>query len=158
MPLPIATVGPMSPGDSPSPSAASKAAGNPVTDELVVRNLVADLSRNADVADVATYLSSFAPDARWNMPGAPVHGHAEIRAGLIARRERGEGGPGTHTRHMVSTVAVAVDGDAATADSYFQFFTDTNTQPVLRLVGAYHDTFVRTPDGWKLAQRDITLG
>lgn len=123
-----------------------------------VRNLVARLSRNADTGDEVAYLSSFAPDARWNLPGGAVSGHDEILEALRGRRARAEAGPGTHTRHMVTTVEVDVDGDVATSRSYFQFFVDTATTPTLRSVGEYHDTFVRTTDGWKLAQRDITFG
>ena len=131
---------------------------NPVADELEVRNLIARLSLNADTGDEIEYMSSFAADALWNIPGAPVRGHEQIREGLIARRAQGIAGPGTATRHMVSTIAIVVDGDTATSRSYFQFFSETTTTPTLRAVGAYHDVFIRTGDGWKLQQRDITFG
>ena len=131
---------------------------DPIADELAVRNLVARLSRNADVADIDSYMSSFAVDAEWNLPGAPTRGYDEIRAGLIARRDTGAVGPGSHTRHMVSTVSVDVDGDTATSESYFQYIAETDTNPTLRLVGYYQDAFVRTPDGWRLQRRDITFG
>jgi uncharacterized protein (TIGR02246 family) len=129
-----------------------------VADELAVRNLVARLSRNADIGDIDTYMSSFAPDAEWNLPGAPVRGVDAIRAGLIERRATGAVGPGSNTRHMVSTVTVDVDGDTATSESYFQYLSDTTTNPTLRLVGYYRDVFVRTSAGWRLAKRDITFG
>lgn len=131
---------------------------DPVADELAVRNLVARLSRNADMGDIDTYMSSFAPDAEWNLPGAPVRGYDAIKAGLIERRKTGAVGPGSHTRHMVSTVSVDVDGDVARSESYFQYVAETDTNPTLRLVGYYQDTFVRTPDGWRLQRRDITFG
>ncbi len=123
-----------------------------------IRNLIARLSRNADTGDEAAYLSSFADDAEWNLPGAAVVGIDMIREALRARRERGEAGPGTATRHMVSTVDVVVDGDRAEAMSYFQFFVDTTTTPALRSVGEYSDVFVRTAEGWKLRRRDIVMG
>jgi uncharacterized protein (TIGR02246 family) len=131
---------------------------DPIADELAIRNLIARLARNADVADIDTYMSSFAPDAEWNMPGSPARGHDAILSGLLARRESGAVGPGTRTRHTVSTISVVVDGDRAEGVAYFQFFTDTDTQPTLRLMGAYRDAFTRTPDGWRLARRDITFG
>ena len=59
---------------------------------------------------------------------------------------------------MVSTVIVDVDGDTATSESTFQYFSDTTTNPTLRLVGAYRDVFVRTSAGWRLSKRDITFG
>jgi hypothetical protein len=131
---------------------------DPTADELAVRNLVARLSRNADVADIDTYMSSFAPDAEWNLPGAPVRGFDAIREGLVERRKTGAVGPGSHTRHMVSTVTVDIDGDTATSESYFQYLADTTTNPTVRLVGAYQDTFIRTTEGWRLSKRDITFG
>ena len=142
----------------PSMTSPAGAAHDPVADELAVRNLIGRLSLNADMGTVDEYLSSFATDALWNMPGNPSHGIDEIRAGLIARRESGAVGPGTHGRHMVSSIDVEMHGDRATALSYFQFVTNTNTTPVLALVGAYADEFVRTEHGWKLHRRDITFG
>src|SRR3954470_15524396 len=121
---------------------------DPTADELAVRNLVARLARNADVADIDTYMSSFAPDAEWNMPGNLTRGHDQIRAGLVARRETGMVGPGSRTRHMVSTITVSIEGDQATSESYFQYFAETDTNPTLKLMGAYQDLFVRTADGW----------
>ena len=134
--------------------------GDALADELALRNLIARLSLNADMGDIEQYMSSFAHDACWNIPGAPVRGHDAIRAGLLQRRAEGIAGPGTATRHMVSTVAVVIDpnGTHATAQSYFQFFVDTISNPTLRAVGAYADTFIHTPEGWKLQQRDITFG
>lgn len=129
-----------------------------IADELAIRNLIARLSLNADMGDEDEYMSSFAIDAVWNIPGAPMRGHDEIRSALVARRAQGVAGPGTQTRHMVSTIAVTVDGDTAIANSYFQFFTDTVLAPTLRAVGAYRDTFTRTGDAWKLQTRDITFG
>jgi 3-phenylpropionate/cinnamic acid dioxygenase small subunit len=92
------------------------------------------------------------------MPGAPRRGHAEIRAGSEDRRAADQIGPGSNTRHMVSTVAVTVDGDRAFADSYWQFYVDTASTPRLQLMGAYHDELVRVGADWKLARRQITIG
>lgn len=128
-------------------------------DELAIRNIVADLSRFADDGDLDDYVGLFAPDGVWDMPGATRTGHAEIRAGAEARRAAGGQGPGSNTRHAVTTVAVRVDGDAATSTSTFLFLTGTNEPPpTLALVGTYDDTFVRTPDGWRLASRRISIG
>jgi uncharacterized protein (TIGR02246 family) len=127
-------------------------------DELAVRNVVARVALCADGPDVDAYVGLFTPDAVWDMPGAPRKGHAEIRAGSEERRAAGQIGPGSNTRHVVSTVAVAVDGDRAVADSYWQFYVDTVSAPRLQLMGAYHDELVRTDAGWKLAHRRITIG
>jgi len=130
-----------------------------VADDLDIRTIVARLAQYADVGDLDDYVSLFTDDAHWAMPNAPRTGRAEIRAGAEARRSTGDVGPGSNSRHMITTVAVAADGsDTAFADSYFLFFVDTAEAPTLKLCGAYHDTFRRTTEGWKLERREITFG
>jgi uncharacterized protein (TIGR02246 family) len=127
-------------------------------DELAVRNVVARLAQYADGPDVDAYVALFTPDAVWDMPGAPRRGHAEIRAGSEERRAAGQIGPGSGTRHVVSTIAVRVEEDRAVADSVWQFFVDTATAPRLQLIGTYHDELVRSGSEWKLSRRQITIG
>lgn len=127
-------------------------------DNLAIRNLIARIAQLADTGGAHEYTQCFTADARWDLPGAPRRGRADIRRGSEERRDAGEIGPGTGTRHVVGTMVVDVDGDAAHASSYFQFFDRTATTPRLRLVGQYDDQFVRTRDGWLLDHRRITLG
>jgi 3-phenylpropionate/cinnamic acid dioxygenase small subunit len=128
-------------------------------DELEVRNLVARLAHLADMGDLDEYVSLFTDDASWEMPGAPRRGHADIMAGAKERRAAGTTGPGSNTRHVISTLAVHTDGsDVASSDSYWLFFGNTTSAPAVQLMGHYHDTMRRTPDGWKLARREISFG
>jgi len=127
-------------------------------DELAVRNLVARVAQYADGPEVDAYVALFTPDAVWDMPGAPRRGHAEIRAGSEERRAAGQIGPGSDTRHVVSTLAVRVHEDHAVADSVWQFYVDTASAPRLQLMGTYHDELVRVGHEWKLAHRQITIG
>jgi hypothetical protein len=139
-----------------------------VGDELAIRNLVARLAHMADMGDLESeYLPLFTDDATWEFPGgvdaahpAKVTGHAEILADRLQRRGDGFQGPGTNTRHVNTTLLVRVDGsDTAEAESYWLFIGDTNTgAPKLRGIGHYHDTFRRTPDGWKMSYRRISPG
>jgi uncharacterized protein (TIGR02246 family) len=127
-------------------------------DELAVRNVVARVAQYADGPDVDAYVALFTPDAVWDMPGAPRAGQAEIRAGSEERRAAGQIGPGSNTRHVVSTTAVRVDEKHAVADSVWQFYVDTASAPRLQLMGTYHDELVRVGNEWKLAKRTITIG
>ncbi|MDA8044437.1 MAG: nuclear transport factor 2 family protein [Actinomycetota bacterium] len=138
-------------------------------DELAIRNLVARLAHLADAGDLeADYLPLFTEDAEWCFPGsadaeaepATVRGLEAIRADRVARRASGFQGPGSHTRHVNTTLAVRVDGsDRAEAESYWMFVGDTRSPaPQLRGIGHYSDEFRRTSDGWKLARRTITPG
>jgi 3-phenylpropionate/cinnamic acid dioxygenase small subunit len=140
-----------------------------LSDELAIRNLVARLAHMADMGDLERdYLPLFTEDAEWELPSgadpaatpAVVAGHEAIRADRVQRRASNFQGPGTNTRHINTTLAVRVDGtDTAEAESYWLFVTDTTTTaPVVQGIGRYHDTFRRTPDGWKLARRRIVPG
>ena len=127
-------------------------------DDVAIRNLIARIAHLADTGDAKEYALCFTSDARWDMPGSPRRGRADIIAGSQARRAAGEIGPGSATRHVVGTITIDVDGDTARARSYFQFFTQTTTTPQLQLMGQYDDEFVRSPRGWLLDHRRITLG
>jgi 3-phenylpropionate/cinnamic acid dioxygenase small subunit len=122
-----------------------RAAGN-VADELEIRNVLTRIAHCSDTGELADYAALFTEDARWEMPGVPVkQSRAEIRSAGAVRRAEGATGPGSHTRHLIGTIAVTVDGDSPRAESYWQFYADTRGAPVLRSMGAYRDTFRRTP-------------
>jgi 3-phenylpropionate/cinnamic acid dioxygenase small subunit len=127
--------------------------------ELKIRNVIARLALLADQGDLDEYVDQFTEGAVWGFPGGSRQGRADIRAGAEERRAGGVTGPGTNTRHVLTTVSVHVDADdTATADSYFLFYQHTDTAPALFNMGHYHDTFTRQGDVWRLARRDITLG
>jgi uncharacterized protein (TIGR02246 family) len=130
-----------------------------IADELAIRNVLARVAQLADSGDLDEYLTLFTEDAAWEMPGQPPRvGHVDIRTGAEQRRASGMQGPGTHSRHVLTTLAVWVDGDAATARSYWMFLTNTVESPTLDLTGQYDDTLARTATGWRLARRAITFG
>ena len=132
-----------------------------------IRTLLARIAQLADTGDLDEYLSLFTEDAVWGMPDNPAvgmtanekRGHAEILAGAQERRASGLQGPGTDSRHVLTTIAVDVQSeDRATARSYFMFFGTTSTTPTLRTMGQYDDVFVKGERGWQLAHRVITVG
>ena len=132
-----------------------------------IRSLVARIAHLADTGDIDEYLAQFTDDAVWEMPdnpqlgvaGSTRRGRADIAAGVHERRGSGVQGPGTGTRHVITTQAVEVTGsDEATGRAYWMFYSDTSSTPTLRSLGQYDDTFRRDADGWKLARRTITMG
>ena len=132
-----------------------------VADELEIRNLVATLAHMADRAtepDIPGYGWLFTEDAHWGFPGTIHVGRESILAGAKERRASGAQGPGTGTRHVVTTHRVSVDGDTADGEACFMLVADTTTEPRIEVVGHYVDRYHRTPEGWKLARRDITFG
>jgi 3-phenylpropionate/cinnamic acid dioxygenase small subunit len=132
-----------------------------------IRSLLARVAQLADAGELDEYISQFTDDAVWAMPANPLmgmdastrQGHEEILAGVRERRAGGVQGPGTNTRHVITTVAVeAQDETHASARSYYLFFGDTTTTPTLRTMGQYDDVVVKGDRGWQLAHRTITLG
>jgi hypothetical protein len=137
-------------------------------DQLEIRNLVARIAQLADMSETLdSYLECFSDDAVWEFGGNPheglspvrVEGRDALKADRLARRARGVQGPGTPNRHIITTLAVHVNNDGtAGADSYFLLLTDTTSNPRIRNVGHYLDTFARTQEGWELTSRTITTG
>lgn len=134
--------------------------GMRAADELEVRNLIVRLAQYADgLGSCEEYAELFADDGEWLMPNAPRIGRADILAGALARRAEGTVGPGSNTRHVISTTAVDfADDDTALAQSYWSFFVETDTAPRLMSMGVYRDTLRRTPDGWRMVRREISFG
>ena len=129
--------------------------------------MLARLAQLADTGDTDEYVSLLTDDIVWAMPANPAiglagsdrRGHEAIAAGQHERMAAGHQGPGSNTMHMVNTISVSFDSDeAATAHSYFMFWTSTATEPTITSIGRYEDAFQRTSSGWKLARRTITFG
>lgn len=137
-----------------------------VADELEIRNVVARIAHLADTAaidELDQYVSLFTEDALWVVPaGGPVpaqqrQGHAEILEAARERRMAGAQGPGAQSRHLISTHAVTFStNDEAQSHCYWQVARKTDGGDfVTSAVGGYRDTFVRTPQGWRLKRREL---
>ena len=126
--------------------------------ELEIRNLLARLAHMADCGDPDEYAQLFAEDGSWYHPHyGEVAGRSAIADGLRARFAKGSQGPGSHMRHVLTTQWVdVVDDDHATSQAYWLTLRAEGT-PAPSNMGRYDDEIRRTPDGWKLARRNITL-
>jgi hypothetical protein len=95
----------------------------------------------------------FTPDARldYSSSGAPAGSLAEIIAWMSSFL------PQFHmNQHMTLNSHVEIEGDTARGRTYFlnpnSFLVDG--EPRLITVGGFYvDRFVRTPDGWRIAER-----
>lgn len=136
-------------------------------DQLELANLVARLAHTADAGTLEDYADCFAVDAEWWPPATPgvdvstdpVFGIKQIVASAQERRDRGVQGPGTNTRHVVSTSEFVMDGpDAARGRSYWRYYIETNATPQLLTQGEYRDHFVRIDGRWRLRRRRLLRG
>lgn len=132
-----------------------------VADELAIRNVINHLAQLADHAsldELDQYMAYIGPDAIWDMNGTVTKGAADIRASAEARRKTGAQGPGVPTRHVIVNTVVRLDGDTATALSYFLLIGNVGTgEAVTKLSGRYTDAFRRYADGWKFTERRIVF-
>lgn len=125
--------------------------------ESEIRNLLGRLAHLADDGDLAEYITLFTSDASWKARGVTVTGREALLAAARQRRADGGQGPGSGTRHLVTTTWVRIDSpDEAYAESYW-LFVDSRAETGAQVLatGRYHDTFRRTEQGWKLHHRHI---
>ena len=116
-------------------------------DDLLVRYSTAIDTKDFDLLDEV-----FTPDADcdYEVVGAFRGDRAAFKAWLTEVMAMFE-----FHMHYVTNRTVELDGDAATAVSYLYnpcVLKDGDGQ-VLDEGGRYHDTLVRTPDGWRIAAR-----
>lgn len=127
--------------------------------ELDVRNLIAQVAQLADTGELSDYARCWTEEAAWEYPSSPVYGRDAILASATERRRTGTTGPGSHTRHMITTVRVLIeDADTATVDSCWLFIKANEGAHTTLAMGDYHDELRRSADGWQIARRQITLG
>jgi len=128
------------------------------SDDSEIRALIARIAFLSDEGDIEEYGSVYTEDATWSAGAATNAGLAEIKASSAARRADGTTGPGSHNRHITIPVDVHVDGDRATAVSYFLFVGSVETAPQIKRFAVYDDTFVKTSDGWRCSSRTVRQG
>jgi ketosteroid isomerase-like protein len=125
-------------------------------DGLAIRAAVQQYARAIDAFDWDALAAVFTIDAvaRYHQH-PPVVGNGEIANFL---RERV--GPSTWHQHFISITDVQRDGDRARTNSAFIAHSINPTRPgKIRLtLGSYADVLVRTPDGWRIAERDQLTG
>jgi|SRR5579862_2298610 len=125
--------------------------------ELITRYAVLN-----DTADWAAVAALYTEDGRMSRPTAPdefISGRAAILAAFTARPRRA-------SRHVVANVLVTLEGEErARAASQILLYTGTAAEdgglPILSatspLVGTWQDIVVKTPEGWRFAERRGSL-
>ena len=116
-------------------------------------DLVLDYAYYRDRPDAQAFADLFARDGELEVLGDRFVGRDAIRARLANASD------GPVFRHMMSTIRIfPVDDEHATGVSYVTVYAAAGSQLPLALgepaaVGEYHDEFVRTEGGWKIARR-----
>jgi ketosteroid isomerase-like protein len=119
-------------------------------DERAIERALVDYAALNDAGDWDAVAALYLPDGRMSRPVAPedfIEGAEAIAAAFKAR-------PARASRHVVANIRVEVDGDEARTTSQVLLFTAAGQLP---LVGSYADRLMRTPAGWRFAERRGSL-
>lgn len=129
----------------------STSADDPLTrDREAIRDRLARYTYAGDRGRIDDLAACFAADGVLEFPGGSGTGPDGVRAVLA----RGGSGPArSFVRHHVTNPLIDVDGDTATARSYFTVFSDNGPDHA----GTYDDRLVRTPHGWRFARRRVRI-
>lgn len=129
-----------------------------VIDERACERLLVEYTHLVDFGNAPGIADLFTTDGVWRTEDFAMNGQDEIRAGFGRR----QGVTRRQSRHVCTNVVIDVDGDTATGLCYLVNYrhdseTGTAEKPapadVPKYVGEYRDTFVRTPDGWRIKDR-----
>lgn len=119
-------------------------------DRDAIRDLLARYTYNGDRGRVDELAACFADDGVLEYPGASPTGPQAIAASLGS----GTGNPRlTFVRHHITNPLITIDGNAATARSYFA--VNSNFGPDHS--GTYDDRLTRTAAGWRFAHRRVRV-
>ncbi len=123
-----------------------------------IRSLLTAYGRLLDERDLAGYAALFAANGRWT---GPYIGSAEGPAGIQALLEKnlsavaGDEPGGAH--HVMSNMAIRVDGDTAAAWSRWTYIVPGDKRmPNLALSGHYDDVLTRENGRWKFKSRVVS--
>lgn len=97
----------------------------------------------------------FLPDATAHLGGLDLVGRDAIKARIDRALTRLD-----DSQHIVATHQIKVTGDTATCRCYLHaqhVMRDAVGGPHYIVAGRYEDRLVRTPDGWRIAHRDLLV-
>lgn len=115
-----------------------------------IRDLLTRYTYDGDRGRIDALAACFADDGRLEFPGGSGTGPEGITSALTA----GTRNPAlTFVRHHITNPLISVDGNRATARSYFQVFSNNG----LDHAGTYSDEIKRTPEGWRFALRLVRV-
>ncbi len=121
-------------------------------DRNEIQDVIVRYAHAIDEHDNDLLVSCFTDDAEASFAGVPAGvGGRAIAAFLDSLMGTG---PRVPSLHLFTNVVVALDGDQADVRSNAIVYNLRTETARLHLRGiSYHDTFVRTPTGWRIRKR-----
>lgn len=129
--------------------------------ERECERLVTRYCHLVDHGQAAQVAELFTEDGAWASPEATVTGREQIRASFQRRQDAAA----RMSRHVCGNLLIDVeDADHASGVVYLTLYRHDG-DPARRIspsaapsvVGEYRDRFRRTPDGWRIARREVEV-
>lgn len=127
----------------------------PSVQDLLARAEISDLvvrcAYAQDRKDWGAVRTTYTPEAVYVHPGGRIDG-----AEAIVDRTRTALQALDASQHLLGSFTIKVDGDRARSLCYFQaqhVREGTAGGDLYTIAGSYADLLVRTPDGWRIAER-----
>jgi hypothetical protein len=118
-----------------------------------VRDVAHRLAYASDTAPLEEWAELLADDVVIDIFGEVATGKESAKAGSTARRAAGRTGPGSGSRHLVTTVVVDVTSETEAEASVTVLFTQGGAAVESTRVVTYQDAYRRDGGRWLLARR-----
>jgi uncharacterized protein (TIGR02246 family) len=126
-------------------------------DREEIRNLLQEYRRTLDLRDLRAFSELYADDGSWSGASGTATGPNAIHDMLVAALPENLPAPSATLWHWITDPAITVDGDRATAQSFWMHVrrSDGDT-PLLPTLGHYQDDLVRENGRWRFQLRRVT--
>ncbi len=126
-----------------------------VADRLEIEDLITDYAAAIDSGEIDKLDAIFTPDAfiDYSAMGGAKGSYPEVKA-FLAKALKGF----RNTQHLIGNFEIRLDGDKATGKimCFNPMELETGDKPAIPVffLGLwYHDEYIKTPDGWRIARR-----
>ncbi len=118
-------------------------------DVTEINHLYARYNLALDSGDAQGWADTFTADG--------VFGNSEGRAGLVQFAEGFHAQQDGHARHWNNNVHVTSTAEGAEGTTYLQLWNVGVRPQTIIVTGIYHDTLVKTADGWRFKTRRVEV-
>jgi uncharacterized protein (TIGR02246 family) len=127
--------------------------GGNLEDRRAIDDLFTGYCGALDAGEVETVVDCFTADAVLKSPGIDLQGHEAIR--VFASRFAAQRDAGTQFRHMVTNIAVEIDGDRARATAYLLVLISEGGGHRTLPPGRYECELVKERGQWRFLRRIV---
>jgi uncharacterized protein (TIGR02246 family) len=125
-------------------------------DREEIRSLLHDYRRALDARDLRGFAELFASEGKWRGGMGEATGPQAIHDMLAERLPDNPPAPESTLWHLVTEPAIVLDGDRATADSFWLHIRrGDGDAPVTPKLGSYEDELVREDGRWRFLRRTV---